>query len=49
MTKKERINLAINQVISELMEKVMNRVLITDPFIKEKHRANKHLVGFGRS
>ena len=43
MNKKERINLAINSVISELMERVMNRVLITDPFIKEKHRANKPL------
>ena len=43
MNKKERINLAINSVISELMERVMNRVLVTDPFIKEKHRANKPL------
>jgi len=43
MSKEDRINLAINSVISELMERVMNRVLITDPFIKEKHRANKPL------
>jgi len=43
MNQEERINSAINKVISELMERVMNRVLITDPFIKEKHRANKPL------
>ena len=39
----QKRNLAINRVISELMERVMDRVLITDPFIKEKHRANKPL------
>ena len=38
-SKKERISLAIKEVISELMERVMERVLITDPFIKEKHHA----------
>ena len=43
MTKNERIQLAINQVISQLMEKVMNKVLIKDPFIKENHRRNKPL------
>jgi len=40
---KERISLGIKRVISELMERVMNRVLITDPFIKEKHHSAKPL------
>lgn len=39
----EKINLAIKNVISELMDKVMDRVLITDPFIKEKHHSSKPL------
>ena len=42
-SKKERISLAIKEVISELMERVMDRVLIIDPFIKEKHHAKKPL------
>lgn len=40
---KERISLGITSVISELMERVMDRVLITDPFIKEKHHSTKPL------
>ena len=36
MNKQERISKAIKDVISEMMERVMERVLITDPFIKEK-------------
>lgn len=43
MNRDEKINLAINRVISELMDRVMNRVLIEDPFIKENHHANKPL------
>lgn len=43
MDKQERISKAIKEVVSELMERVMNRVLITDPFIKEKHHARKPL------
>lgn len=39
----QNINIAINSVITELMERVMNRVLIEDPFIKENHHANKPL------
>ncbi|WP_445955480.1 TdeIII family type II restriction endonuclease [Yeosuana sp.] len=43
MNKQERISLAIKEVISNLMERVMDRVLITDPFIKEKHHSGKPL------
>lgn len=43
MNKQERISFAIKEVISNMMERVMNRVLITDPFIKEKHHARKPL------
>lgn len=43
MNQSERINSAINKVISDLMDRVMERVLITDPFIKENHHANKPL------
>jgi hypothetical protein len=38
-SKKEKIK----DVITELMERVMDRVLITDPFIKEKHHSAKPL------
>lgn len=34
---------AIQAVIKEMMDKVMNRVLVEDPFIKEKFRADKPL------
>jgi hypothetical protein len=37
------IKIAIQSVITSLMDKVMNRVLIEDPFIKEKFRADKPL------
>ena len=43
MTKQQRIAKAIKEVVSEMMERVMDRVLITDPFIKEKHRSSKPL------
>jgi hypothetical protein len=43
MTKQQRIATAIKEVVSEMMEQVMDRVLITDPFIKEKHRSSKPL------
>lgn len=39
----KRINVTINRVVSELMDRVMNRVLIDDPFIKEKHHITKPL------
>jgi hypothetical protein len=35
------IKSSIQEVIKDLMDKVMKRVLITDPFIPEKHRAQK--------
>jgi hypothetical protein len=34
---------AIQSVIKDLMDRVMNRVLVEDPFIKEKHHADKPL------
>lgn len=34
---------AIKSVISELMDRVMDRVLLTDPFVKEEHHAKKPL------
>jgi hypothetical protein len=41
--KPDRIAEAIKSVISELMDRVMNRVLIEDPFIIEKHHSAKPL------
>ena len=40
---KEKINNGIKRVVSELMERVMNKVLFIDPFIKEKHHSSKPL------
>jgi hypothetical protein len=34
---------AIQSVIKEMMDRVMNKVLVTDPFIKEDHHAKKPL------
>lgn len=34
---------AITEVVKTMMDKVMDRVLVTDPFIVEKHHANKPL------
>ncbi|MDQ6979669.1 MAG: TdeIII family type II restriction endonuclease [Mariprofundaceae bacterium] len=42
-TKEDNISKAIKNVISELMNRVMNKVLIQDPFIKEKHHSAKPL------
>lgn len=41
--KQKRIAQAINHVVTEAMDRVMERVLITDPFIQESHRASKPL------
>jgi hypothetical protein len=38
-----RMKTAIQSVIKEMMDKVMEKVLITDPFIKEDHLAKKPL------
>jgi len=46
MTKEERISNAIKGVVSKLMESVMKRVLITDPFIKEKSFEKTTLCSF---
>ncbi|MDX8377681.1 MAG: TdeIII family type II restriction endonuclease [Mariprofundales bacterium] len=43
MNKNNNINQGISRVISELMDRVMEKVLITDPFIKEKHHSSKPL------
>jgi hypothetical protein len=43
MTKQERVALAIKEVVSSMMNRVMDNVLIKDPFLKEKHRASKPL------
>lgn len=41
--RQDRIAQAIKDVIVEMMDRVMNRVLISDPFIKESHRSSKPL------
>lgn len=43
MNKQERVALAIKNVVSAMMERVMVKVLIEDPFIKEEHHSNKPL------
>ncbi len=45
MKKKQKaaVSLAIKEVIQMLMDRVMNKVLKEDPFIPEKHRAEKPL------
>ncbi len=43
MSKKERVALAIKVVVSKMMDKVMENVLVNDPFIKEKHHSAKPL------
>ncbi len=43
MEQDKRIRLAISQIVTELMERVMDKVLFQDPFIKEDHHAKKPL------
>ncbi len=43
MSKKKRVGEAIKSVVSTMMDRVMNNVLISDPFIKEKHHSSKPL------
>lgn len=43
MSKKKRVAEAIKTVVSTLMDRVMNNVLINDPFIKETHHSAKPL------
>ncbi|MEL6719106.1 MAG: TdeIII family type II restriction endonuclease [Bacteroidota bacterium] len=40
---KKKVNEGIKRVVTELMDRVMNKVLITDPFIKENHHSKKPL------
>lgn len=39
----KKVSDGIKRVVSELMERVMNKVLVIDPFIKEKHHSAKPL------
>jgi hypothetical protein len=39
MNKQERVALAIKEVVSKMMDRVMENVLVNDPFVKETHHA----------
>ncbi|MFZ4702968.1 MAG: TdeIII family type II restriction endonuclease [Candidatus Methylumidiphilus sp.] len=43
MNKQERIAITIKNIVSKMMDRVMDNVLVNDPFIKEKHHASKPL------
>ncbi len=43
MTKELEMKKAIQSVIKLMMERVMNKVLVEDPFVKEEHKAKKPL------
>lgn len=43
MTKEQEMKKAIQSVIKPMMERVMNKVLVEDPFVKEEHKAKKPL------
>ena len=43
MTKEQEMKRAIQSVIKSMMDRVMQKVLVEDPFIKEDHRAEKPL------
>lgn len=43
MSNQEKIKLAIQSIIISMMDKVMDNVLLKDPFIPETHRTNKPL------
>ena len=43
MKQEERIAQEIKEVVSSLMERVMNKVLVEDPFVPENHHAAKPL------
>lgn len=43
MSKQERVATAIKEVVSKMMDKVMENVLEKDPFVEEKHHAAKPL------
>lgn len=43
MTNEKEMKLAIQSVIKEMMDRIMHKVLVDDPFIKDDHRAKKPL------
>ena len=43
MASEQQMKLAIQAVIQEMMDRLMHKVLVTDPFIKETHRAKRPL------
>ena len=43
MISEQEMKKAIQSVIKSMMDRVMNKVLVEDPFIKEEHRAKKPL------
>jgi len=43
MTDEQKMKKAIQGVIKNMMDRIMNKVLVEDPFIKEEHRAKKPL------
>lgn len=43
MANSQEMKIAIQSVIKTMMDRVMNRVMIEDPFIEEEHRAKKPL------
>ncbi|MBU0571379.1 MAG: TdeIII family type II restriction endonuclease [Candidatus Omnitrophica bacterium] len=43
MTKEEEMKIAIQSVVKSMMDRIMHKVLVEDPFIKEDHKAKKPL------
>src|SRR3989338_698011 len=43
MTGEQKMKEAIQSVIRSMMDKIMHKILVEDPFIKEDHRAEKPL------
>lgn len=43
MAEQQRMKIAIQEIIRLMMDRVMDNVLMNDPFIKEKHHASKPL------
>lgn len=43
MTEKQEMKKAIQSVIKMMMDRVMNKVLVEEPFVKEEHKAKKPL------
>lgn len=41
MQQEENVARAVKEVVRTMMDRVMDKVLYTDPFVPEKHRANK--------